>query len=576
MSRILVALFGGVLLGILALLACSPDDSATTTEQLVAADTVYANGKIYTVNEAQPWAEAVATKGENILFVGSDNRVRAYIGPDTKVYDLGGKMMLPAFQDAHIHPISSALDMLSCSLYSDTSLQEYLQSLADCADASPDAEWIRGGGWSMDVFGPGAIANKDLLDEIVPDRPVYLESKDGHSGWVNSRALQVMGVDKTSPDPKDGIIDRDPMTGEAIGSLQEDAVLLAYNAMPEWTVEERIGGLRYARDMLHRLGITAIHTGYSDEKDLQAYLALDDKNELNLRTATTFYWDANVDTDQLPGMLELSKRYERGNLRPISAKIFQDGVMENFTAGMLEPYRTDDGGSGMQVFEPEALGALVTRLDAAGFQVHFHAIGDRATRQSLDAIAAARQTNGELGHRHTIVHLQLIDTADYERFAEFGVIANFQPYWAMADKYVTELVVPFIGAERSSRMYPIRSILDAGGRAAFGSDWAVSSADPLLGIETALTRLDPEGADYPPLNTDQAISLEQAIHGYTLGAAYQSHHESKNGSIEIGKLADLIVLDKNLFAIEPEAINEVSVVLTLFGGEPVFGNPAQM
>jgi predicted amidohydrolase YtcJ len=558
----------------IALLALAACQSANDSE--VVADTIYSNGKIYTVNDSQPWAEAVAIKDDTILFVGNDDEVRAHIGRNTNVYDLGGKMMLPAFQDGHIHPISSALDILNCSLYSDVTLQEYLQTLADCADAKPDAEWIRGAGWSVDVFGPGALANKKLLDDVVSDRPVYLESKDGHTGWVNSRALQVLGIDKQTPDPKDGIIDRDPITGEAIGSLQEDAVYLAYQAMPEPTVEDRIEGLRYARDLLHSIGITAIQTGYSDEKDLQAFRALDDRDDLGLRVVATQYWDANADEDQLPGMLDLKNRYTRGNLRPISVKIYQDGVMENFTAGMLEPYVRDDGGSGMEIFEPSVLNVDVTRLDAAGFQIHFHAIGDRAIRQCLDAVEAAQRINGELAHRHTIVHLQLIDSDDYARFGELDVVANFQPYWAVVDEYVSELTVPFIGEERTSRMYPIGSIVEAGGRVAFGSDWSVSSADPLLGIETAMTRLDPEGYDYPPLNLDQAITLEQAVRGYTLEAAYQLHHEDKTGSIEVGKLADLVVLDENLFAIEPAAINEAKVVLTLFGGRPVFGDPVQL
>jgi len=560
-----------LLFSVLALTACQPaSDSATY------ADTVYNNGKIYTVNEAQPWAEAVAIKNGKILFVGSDNHVTAHIGANTKTYDLAGGMMLPAFQDGHIHPIDSALDMLGCSLYGVWTLQEYLQILADCAEADPDAEWIRGGGWSMDVFGPGGIASKKLLDEIVPDRPVYLESKDGHSAWVNSRALQLMGIDESTPNPKDGIIDRDPINGEAIGSLQEDAVELAYDAMPDWTVQQRIEGLRYTRDMLHRIGITAIQTGYSDEKDLQAFRALDEEGELGLRTVTSFYWYGNLPADQLPAMLDLRKRFEGDNIRPIAVKVYQDGVAENFTAGMLEPYKREDGGNGMQVFEPDALNDLVTRLDAAGFQLHCHAIGDRATRECLDAVEASQRINGDLGHRHTLVHLQFIDTADYDRFAALGAIANFQPYWALADEYVSELVTPFVSADVNERMYPIRSIIDTGARVSFGSDWAVSSADPLLGIETAITRLDPEGHDYPPLNTHEAISLQQAIRGYTLDAAYQLNHEDETGSIEVGKLADLIVLDRNLFEIEPEGINEARVVLTLFGGKPVFGNPDRL
>ncbi len=556
------------LLAVLILVACS------VGEQTQVADVVYHGGQIYTVNKSMPWAESVAIRGQAIVFVGSDDAVQQYIGPDTQVFDLKNKMLLPAFQDGHIHPISSALDLLGCSLYDTWTLPEYLEIVARCAAEDPEREWIRGGGWSLDVFGPGGIASKKLLDEVVPDRPVYLESKDGHTAWLNSLALELIGINKDTPNPTGGIIDRDPVTGEAIGSLQEDALLLAYEAMPESTLEERIEGLRYARDMLHKIGITAMQTGYSDETDLQAITALDKRQELGLRVVTSFYWDAADPSDQLPAMLDLRERYEHGNLRPHAVKIFQDGVLENFTGGLLEPYRTEQGGYGMQMFEPAALNTLVTRVDAVGMRLHCHAIGDRATRQCLDAVEAARAANGDSGLRHTLTHIQLIHPEEYGRFAELDAVANFQPYWAIADEYVTELVAGFISEEAYQRQYPIRSVIDAGGHVAFGSDWAVSSADPLLGIETAMTRLEPEDQGYPPLNTDQAITLEQAIRGYTIEAAYQLHHEDKTGSIEVGKLADLVVLDRNLFEIAPAEIDTVSVVLTLFGGNPVYGDPA--
>ena len=537
------------------------------------ADVVYHTGKIYTVNEAQPWAQAVAIRNDRIVFVGSDDRVRRYIGPETKTHDLRGRMMLPAFQDAHIHPISSALDYVGCNLYDDDTLDEYLATIAECAKSTPDGEWIDGGGWLMSVFGPGALADKALLDEIVPDNPVYLESKDGHSAWVNSAALRAAGIDDDTPDPDAGIIDRDPETGEAIGSLQENAVNLVYGVMPEPTVEQNVAAMRYTRDYLHALGITAIQTGYTYADQLAALQILDKAGELQLHVSAPLFWDDTDNSDQLPRLLEERDRFSGGNVRVLGAKLFQDGVLENYTGALLEPYDMDGGGKSMAIFEQDRLNDIVIRLDAAGFQFLCHAIGDGAARHCLDAIEVARNTNGARDLRHHLIHLQLIHPDDYARFGELEVIANFSPYWASADEYVTELTNPFIGEERAARQYPINSILDAGGRVVFGSDWAVSSADPLLGIETAIRRIDPDLEEDEPLNIDQAITLEQAIRAYTIDAAFVNHHEEESGSIEVGKLADLVVLDKNLFDIEPTEINDAKVVVTLFGGQPVYGDP---
>ena len=537
------------------------------------ADIVYHTGKIYTVNKAHPWAQAVAIRNDRIVFVGSDDRVRRYIGPDTETHDLRGKMMLPAFQDAHIHPISSALDYVSCNLYDDSTLDEYVATIAECAKANPDAEWVRGGGWLMSVFGPGALADKSILDELVPDRPVYLDSIDGHSAWVNSAALRAAGIDDDTPDPPAGIIDRDPDTGEAIGSLQENAANLVSDVMPKPTVDQNVEAMRYARDYLHGLGITAIQTGYTYPDELAAMEILDKASELQLHVSAPLLWDDTDNNDQLPRLLEERARYSSGNVRVLGVKLFQDGVLENYTGALLEPYDMEGGGKSMAVFEQERLADIVTRVDAEGFQFLCHAIGDGAVRNCLDAIEAARTTNGANDLRHHLIHLQLVHPDDYTRFGELDVIANFSPYWAYADEYVTELTNPFIGEERAARQYPINSVLQGGGRIAFGSDWGVSSADPLLGIETAIRRIDPDLEEGDPLNIDQAITLEQAIHSYTLGAAYVNHLDFDTGSIEVGKLADLVVLDKNLFDLEPTAISDAKVVVTLFGGQPVYGDP---
>ena len=547
-----------------------------SAEERNQADTVYHTGRIYTVNPDQPWAQAIAVRNGKILFVGSDDGVRSYIGPKTAVHDLRGRLMLPAFQDSHIHPIDSAIEAAACELNGLDDIALYRSRISEYAAANPDVPWILGGGWSMAVFGPGASPSRKILDELVADRPVYLRSQDGHSGWANSVALEIAGITKDTPSPSDGIIDRDPETGELVGSLQEGAMTLVERHLPETTLEGRIKGLEYARDMLHGYGITSIQDAYAFEDDLEAYSKLDASGDLNLRVVAALWWAREQTEEQIPHLLELRKKFTKGHVRATSVKIMQDGVMENYTAVMLEPYLTEDGTRGIPMVEPELLKEAVSLLDAQGFQVHFHAIGDGAIRQSLDAIEEARNRNGDLEHRHHIAHLQIIDPEDIPRFAELKVVANFQPVWAYADEYIVDLTLPFISEDRAQWMYPIKSVIDSGGRVAFGSDWSVSTANPFPQIETAITRVDAESHDTDVLNPEQRITLEQAIEAFTINAAFVNNHEESTGSIETGKLADLIVVDRNLFEIEPIEISDAKVVLTLFEGTAVYGEPGEL
>ena len=576
--------FVGMLLTIGLLAACqqAPQSSAPadsthkggTTASVAKkefADAVYHSGRIYTVNPDQPWAQAVAIRSGKIIFVGSDDAVRGHIGPKTAVNDLRRRLMLPAFQDSHIHPITSGIDAAACDLFGLNDIALYRTRIAEYATAHPDVPWILGGGWSMAVFGPGASPSRKILDELVPDRPVYLTAQDGHTGWANSVALEIAGISKSTPNPPDGIIDRDPESGEPIGSLQEGAMDLVKRHIPETTLEDRLQGLRYARDMLHGYGITSIQDATVFEGDLEAYAKLDSAGELNMRVVAALWWDRNQTEEQIPHLLELREKFNKGHIRPTSVKIMQDGVMENYTAVMLEPYLTEYDERGIPMIEPEFLKEVVSLLDAEGFQVHFHAIGDGAIRQSLDAIEEARNRNGDLGHRHHISHLQIIDPADIPRFAKLNVVANFQPVWAYADEYIVDLTLPFISKERAKWMYPIKSVIDAGGKVAFGSDWSVSTANPFPQIETAITRVDAETHGTEVLNPEQRITLQQAIEAFTINAAFVNQQDDSTGSIEKGKLADLIVVDRNLFEIKPSEISDARVVLTLFEGKPVYG-----
>jgi predicted amidohydrolase YtcJ len=536
------------------------------------ADLVMRGGAIYTVDAERSWQQAVAVRDGKIVYVGDDGGSAAFTGPDTRVVDLKGRMMLPGLQDVHIHPISGGMEALACDLNGLSDAAAYTAKIKAYAAANPDLPWILGGGWLMSVFGPGAMPARELLDEVVPDRPVLLISSDGHSGWVNSKALQLAGIDRDTPDPEDGRIDRDPVSGEPIGSLQEGAIELLDHVIPPVSDAQRMDGLRYAIRMLNAYGITSIQDAIVEEPDLETYRSLENSGGLSLRVEASLWWERDQGLEQISNMLEHREQFSSGQLRANTVKIMQDGVMENYTAVMLEPYLLEGDVRGIPMVEAEFLKEAVTALDANGFQVHFHAIGDGAIRQSLDAVEAARKANDASDNRHHISHLELIDPEDIPRFAELDVIANFQPLWATADEYIVDLTLPFIGPERARWLYPINSVLESGGMLAFGSDWSVSTANPYHEIEVAVTRKDPENADSAAFIPDERISLRDAIDAFTINAAYTNHLERTTGSIEPGKLADLVVLDQNLFEIPPESISETRAVLTLFEGKPVHGD----
>lgn len=558
-------------LAVTLLAACSREPT-----QSGQADLVLRDGAIYTVDAQRSWQEAVAIRDGKIVYVGTSQGVAALTGPDTRVVNLNGRMVLPGLQDAHIHPISGGVEASSCDLNGMNTTEQYLAAIKAYAEANPDLAWITGGGWLMSAFGPGAMPRKELIDEIVPDRPVLLYSSDGHSAWANSKALELAGITRQTPDPADGRIDRHPDTGELVGSLQEGASSLLDHVVPETSDEQRRDGLRYAITMLNGYGITSVQDANVNDHDLQAYQALDQSGELTLRVEGSQWWNRDQGVEQLAAMVERRKKYSNGKLRANTVKIMQDGVMENYTAVMLEPYLLDGDVRGIPMFDPQALKDAVIAADAQGFQVHFHAIGDGAIRQSLDAIEAARKINGPNDNRHHLSHIQLIDPQDIPRFGELEVIANFQPLWAFADEYIKDLTIPFIGQERARWMYPINSVLQSGGKIAFGSDWSVSTANPFTEMEVAVTRMNPEDEQDSVFIPEERISLDEAIAAFTINAAFTNHLDEQTGSIEAGKLADLVVLDQNLFEIPPARISETRALLTLFEGNVVHGEFSEL
>ncbi len=552
----------------LAAAGCSQEASKPAPSQY--ADTLFINGSVYTMDATRSWADAVGLRDNNIIYVGMDNDADRLRGPDTRVIDLGGKMLMPAFQDAHIHPMGAGKEALTVDLNGLGSQAAYIAAVKAYADANPEEPWILGGGWSMAEFGPGARASKKLLDEVVSDRPVYLTSQDGHTGWANSAALKAAGIDEDTPDPASGTVDRDELTGEIIGSLQEGAMELLTAHIPPSSPEFDQNGMKYSIDLLNSWGITAVNDASVLRPELNAYRALDQRDELSLHVVGSLWWERTLGLEQVDELKRLRDEYSSGNVNARAVKIMQDGVMENFTAAMSEPYFVDGDPTGIPMLEPEHLKDVVIALDAEGFQVHFHAIGDAAVSQSLDAVAAALATNGNSHRRHHISHLQAIHPKDLPRFRELDVIANFQPLWAYADSYITDLTIPFIGEERANWLYTIRSVINSGGMIAFGSDWSVSTANPFPQIETAVTRTDADGDD-DTFMPQETIDLATALAAFTINSAYVNGLDEISGSIEVGKLADLIVLDRNLFDIPAKQISETKVLLTLFGGRPVHG-----
>jgi len=543
------------------------------------ADLAFVNGAVYTVDAARSWASAVAISGRRIVSVGSDDDVRELVGSSTEIMDLGGRMLLPGFQDAHVHPPSSGFEMLHCNLSEAYAVEDYERIVAGYASAHADESWIVGGGWSMDVF-PGGNPGKEVLDGVVRDRPVYLMSRDGHSTWVNSRALEIAGVTKDTPDPADGWIVRN-VDGEPAGTLHEGAFLLVERHVPKPSAMDWIEGLRAAQRYLHSLGITAWQDAIvgGSYPTFEAYVEFAGSGGLTARVVGALWWDRHRGIEQVEDLIALRERGRVGRFAAGTVKIMQDGVIENRTAAVLEPYLEADGrrsqNRGRSFVEAEELKACITRLDAEGFQVHVHAIGERGVREALDAFQVARATNGANDHRHHIAHLQVVHPDDIPRFRELGVVANVQPLWAVGEGQMLHLTIPFLGPERSGWQYPFASLVGSGATLAMGSDWSVSSANPLWEMHVAVNRTAPEDYTYgggtgEPFLPEERIGLATAVDGFTINSAYVNHLDHVTGSIEVGKLADLVVLDRNVFAHPVEEIAEAEVILTLVEGERVF------
>ncbi|MFJ6894633.1 amidohydrolase [Streptomyces hokutonensis] len=536
------------------------------------ADLLFTNGPVLTPEGRT--ATAVAVTGDRITAVGHAE-VHDLAGPGTQVVDLAGRLLLPGFQDAHVHPVPAGLELTQCDLTGAKTAQDTLGAVRAYADAHPGREWITGGGWSMEAF-EGGTPTRELLDSVVPDRPVYLPNRDHHGAWVNSRALELAGITRDTPDPADGRIERDA-SGEPAGTLQEGAMQLVGRLTPPTTPGDRLAALLHAQRHLHALGITAWQdaivgrfAGMADPSD--AYLTAARDGSLTARVVGALWWDRERGAEQIPELAERRAMLSHGRFRAGSVKLMLDGVAETGTAALLDPYLDKcgcaTGNRGTSFIDPDQLPKYVTELDALGFQCHFHALGDRAVRNALDAVEAAREANGPSDTRPHLAHLQVVHPDDVARFARLGAVANIQPLWAAHEPQMDELTIPFLGPERALWQYPFGALLRSGATLAAGSDWPVSSPDPLQGIHVAVNRVEP-GSAGPVFLPGERIGLAEALTAYTAGSAYANHLDD-TGRVAAGALADLVVLDRDPFAAPPEEIAETRVAHTYVGGAEVY------
>ena len=562
-SVALAALFGALI------------PNAWSQPQPPSADSVVANAKIYTVNPQQPWAEALAVRGEKILAVGSTREINRYRGPNTRVIDAQGRLVLPGFTDCHIHFMEGSLGLLHVDLNGAATVREIRKRVSAYAIAHPHDAWILGMGWTYPAFAPSGMPDRRILDEVVLDRPVFLEAYDGHTSWANSKALAVAGITRETPDPHNGKIVRDEK-GAATGALLEEAGGLVSKFAPKPSRDERLAALRKGLHEANRVGLVRVHSAGGDFEWLDLYDELRHKGELTVRQYIAFFLNPPELTPAAIEQVEQARRTYRDDWIAAGAvKTMLDGVVEAHTAAMLAPYSDDPTKSGKLFWDPAKYQQAIAELDRRGFQIFTHAIGDRAVHLALDAYEQAQTKNHTKDARPRVEHIETITAEDIPRFGSLGVIASFHPLHAYPDDDTLKIWARNAGPDRAGRAWVWHSIETTGGRLAFGSDWPVVTLSPWPGVQNALTSQTTEGDPPGGWVPKERISLEDTVKAYTLGAAIAGRREKTEGSLEAGKLADLIVLSQNLFEIPPNQTRKTEVLLTMVGGRVVYESPGR-
>jgi len=541
------------------------------------ADTVYTNGKIYTVNEKQAWVEAVAIKDGKFIKVGSNADVKSLIGKNTEVVDLGGKFAMPGIHDVHVHPAYGYAYKIDGQLDFPTSLtkDEIQATLKDYVAKNPGKKWIRGKQWNDALFPPDGKMPKGFIDAVVSDRAVVLVAASGHNVTANSKALELAGITKDTPNPYGGVIDRDPKTGEATGYLSEEAVALVGKFIPIPSNESWYQGLSKGLDELHQAGVTSIVDAKTSRGSLVGYRRLEDEGKLNMRVQATLSihdYAVTVITDEdAPKLISERKNFESHLVKTNSVKVVADGTFLSFTSLLTEPYTNNPGTHGETAIgiDPKHVEQLL-EYHKAGIQLHFHAHGDGTIHEVLNILEKFQKDYPRPGLHHHIAHNSVVDDIDIPRFKELGVVADFSPPLYFPSEYSPILTSIFGEKRMQTTWYPIKKFVDAGVVTAYATDWPLGfpSPSPWPYMEAMVTRKDPWGK--LPGQLGQPITMAQAVKVFTLGGAQVVMQEKENGSIEGGKYADMIVLDRNLFEIPVENIDGTKVLLTIFEGKTVY------
>ncbi len=532
------------------------------------------HGVIHTMNPRNERGEAIVLQGERIVYVGSDEAAQAYIDGETKVIDLRGRLVLPGFTDAHVHPIDGGLAAEGCDLKNLVTEDAIVKRLAEFIQSHPDHEWIRASNFWLPAVGNGN-PHKKILDDIVSDRPVVVISADGHNSWVNSEALRRAGITAATPDPAHGRIERDSATQEPTGTLRESAMELVQRVVPPYSHEKHLAALQRALREAHSFGVIGMIEASGSESLVKAYLDLEAQGQLHSYINVSLTCQLSDGMREAQRVIDYNRELQRSRtadslVRFNQVKLFVDGVVEGKTAALSAPY-VGESRDGIANAEPEVLNAMVQALDQAGLQIHFHAIGDRGIRMALDALAYARQANGRRDSRHHVAHLQVVHPEDLKRFQELDVTANFQAVWATPeDTYMSQLTLPVLGPQRSEWQYPIGSIHRAGGRIVFGSDWPVTTLNPLPAAQVAITRRGPDHTPRTAWTPQHLLDLEAVLAGYTRQGAWIMFRESESGTLEPGKMANLIVLDRDITRLSPFEVMDGHVDLTIFRGKVVW------
>ena len=521
------------------------------------ADLVLVDGKVATMETAGDFAQAVAVRGRRIVRVGTNEEVRALVGPETEVLSLGGKLVLPGLVDSHVHFLggSLSLDQLDVSR---ADLPEIQKRLAERIRARPEESWVVGRGWSYAAI-PGRLPNRADLDAVSRDKPVFLVAYDGHTAWANSNALELAGITAATPQPEFGEIVHDE-NGQPSGLLKEGgAMSLVRSRIPEITREDKRRALLRGLSEARRLGLTGIQNASGNEEELGLYEELDREGLLTLRTISALRMTPDLTEADLESYERLRKRYSSGNVRAGTVKAFIDGVVETHTAAMLEPYADDPSQLGETTMPVEELERLVLEFDRRKFQIYVHAIGDRGVRVTLDAFDRARKENPDWDRRHRIEHIEVISKDDIPRFGSSGTIAGMEAtHWFPTPQSEDGVWARNVGRARLPLAFNWQAIADSGGRLSFGSDWPVATLNPLVGLRNATAR------------KDQKLDPYRALRAYTIDAAYASYSENELGSISPGKLADLVVLSQDVFTIDSAEIHKLEAFLTIFDGRVVY------